>query len=183
VTTDTTNLTCRCGKVSLHMSGEPILTTDCTCDSCRNAGTFMETLPGAEPLLDKHGASRLVLYRKDRFACLSGAEHLKEYRLRPDSPTRRVVADCCNSAMFLDFTKGHWVDIYGQRWSPGDMLRPELRTMTMDLPKGTTLPDNILNSRRQSLAFFTKLTSAWIAMRFKTPKITFVNGTLDVGQG
>jgi hypothetical protein len=176
------NLTCQCGQVSLRLTGEPILTADCTCTSCRTAGTILEKLPGAQPLLDQHGATRLVLYRKDRFACLSGEEQLKEFRLRPDSTTRRVIAICCNSAMFLDFTKGHWVDIYGQRWPPGAMPQPELRTMTMDLPEGTTLPDNIPNSRRQSFAFFRKLISAWIAMRFKTPKLTCVNGAVDVGQ-
>jgi hypothetical protein len=142
----------------------------------------LEKLLGAEPLLDQYGASRLVLYRKDRFACLSGDEQLKEIRLRPDSTTRRVVAICCNSAMFLEFTKGHWINIYGQRWLPGAMPQPELRTMTMDLPEGTTLPDDIPNYRRQSFAFFTKLMSAWIAMRFKTPKISCVNGALHVAQ-
>lgn len=179
MTTDVTTLDCRCGQVSLRLTGQPILTADCTCDSCRSAGAFLAKLPGAELLLDQYGASRLVLYRKDRFACLSGQEQLKEYRLRPESPTRRVIAICCNSAMFLDFTKGHWIDIYGQRWLPGAMPQPELRTMTADLADGTTLPDDIPNSRRQSFAFFAKLISAWIAMRFKTPKITCVNGTLD----
>lgn len=175
-----TDLTCRCGQVSLRLTGEPILTADCTCTSCRTAGARLEQLPGAEPLLDQYGATRLVLYRKDRFACLSGAEHLREFRLRPDSATRRVVAICCNSAMFLDFTKGHWIDIYGQRWLPNAMPQPALRTMTMDLPVSTTLPGNIRNSRRQSLWFFAKLMSAWIAMRFRNPKIACVNGALDV---
>jgi hypothetical protein len=179
---DITDLACKCGQVSFRLTSDPILTADCTCDSCRTAGEFLEKLPGAQPLLDHYGASRLVLYRKDRFACLSGEEQLKEYRLRPESPTRRVIAICCNSAMFLDFTKGHWIDIYGQRWLHGAMPQPELRTMTSDLAEGTTLPDNIPNSRRQSLAFFAKLMSAWIAMRLKTPKITCVKGAFDVGQ-
>jgi hypothetical protein len=177
--TDAMTVTCRCGEVSLRLSGQPILTADCTCTSCRAAGTFLEKLPGAEPLLDEHGASRLVLYRKDRMECVAGDTKLKEYRLRPDSPTRRVVAICCNSAMFLDFTKGHWVDIYGQRWLPGDMPQPELRTMTMDLPKSAQLPGDIPNAKRQSLAFFTKLMRAWIAMRFRTPQIAYVHGELD----
>ena len=176
---NSTTLSCRCGGVALRLSGQPILTADCTCNSCRSAGAIFERLPGGEPLLDKHGASRLVLYRKDRLECLSGEERLKEHRLRPESPTRRVVATCCNSAMFLDFTKGHWVDIYGQRWLPGAMPQPELRTMTMDLPEGTSLPADVLNARRQSFAFFTKLIGAWIAMRFRTPKIAFVHGVLD----
>lgn len=176
------NLTCKCGQVSLALRGEPILTADCTCSSCRTAGALLEKLPGAEPVLDQYGATRLVLYRKDRFACLHGDEHLREFRLRTDSTTRRVVAICCNSAMFLDFTKGHWIDIYGQRWLPGAMPQPELRTMTMDLPEGTMLPDNIPNARRQSLTFFVKLFWAWIAMKLRTPKITCVTGVLDVRQ-
>jgi Family of unknown function (DUF6151) len=176
------NLTCKCGKVSLELRGEPILTADCTCTSCRTAGAILEKLPDAEPLLDQYGATRLVLYRKDRFACLSGDQQLREFRLRPDSTTRRVIATCCNSPMFLDFTKGHWINIYGQRWQLGATPVPELRTMTMDLPDGTTLPDDIPNSRRQSLMFFAKLVSAWIAMRFRTPKITCVNGAVDVSQ-
>jgi hypothetical protein len=182
VNTDTTNLTCQCGQVALRLTGHPIVTADCTCDSCRTAGEFLEKLNGAEPLLDQYGSSRLVLYRKDRFECLSGEVQLREYRLRPESPTRRVIAICCNSAMFLDFTKGHWIDIYGQRWLPGAMPKPELRTMTSDLAEGTRLPDNIPNSRRQSFAFFAKLMSAWIAMRFRTPKITCVNGAFNVGE-
>jgi hypothetical protein len=56
--------------------------------------------------------------------------------------------------MFLDFTKGHWVDLYGQLWLPAAMPEPELRTMTMDLPDGTVLPDNVPNARRQSFTFF-----------------------------
>ena len=42
-----------------------------------------------------------------------GAGYLEEHRLKPDSPTRRVIATCCNSGMFLDFTKGHWLTMYG----------------------------------------------------------------------
>jgi hypothetical protein len=48
----------------------------------------------------------VILYRKDRVRCVMGQEYLEERRLTPDSPTRRVLATCCNSAMFLDFTKG-----------------------------------------------------------------------------
>ncbi len=141
---------------------------------------MMQKLPGAVSVLDQYDATRLVLYRKDRFACLRGDEHLREFRLRPDSTTRRVVAICCNSPMFLDFTNGHWIDIYGQRWLPGPMPQPELRTMTMDLPAGAALPDNVPNARRQSAAFFGKLILAWMAMGLRTPKINCVTGTLNV---
>lgn len=142
----------------------------------------MKALPDGETLLDAHGGTRLVLYRKDRLDCLAGAEQLGAFRLKPDSPTRRIVATCCNSAMLLDFEKGHWIDVYGQRWLPGPMPEPEMRTMVSGLPVGARLPGDIPNNRRQSLSFFAKLIAAWAAMRFRTPKLTFVKGTLDVAR-
>lgn len=56
---------------------------------------------------------------------------------------------------------------------------PELRTMAQDLPNGTALSNDVPNNETHSVRFFTKLFSAWIAMGFRTPKITFVNGTLN----
>src|SRR5712671_5622189 len=55
-------------------------------------------------------------HRKDRVHCVTGQEYLEEHRLKPDSPTRRVIATCCNSGMFLDFTKGHWLTMYRNRF-------------------------------------------------------------------
>jgi hypothetical protein len=46
------------------------------------------------------------------FPGAEGFPRVEEHRLKPDSPTRRVVATCCNSAMFLDVTKGHWLSMY-----------------------------------------------------------------------
>jgi len=43
------------------------------------------------------GGTDYVLYRKDRVQCVTGQEYLEEHRLKPDSPTRRVIATCCNS--------------------------------------------------------------------------------------
>ena len=49
-----------------------------------------------------------------------GGELLEERRLKPDSPTRRMYARCCKTAMFVDFTKGHWLTVYRGRL-PNDM--------------------------------------------------------------
>ena len=99
--------TCQCGKVTVEAIGRPILTASCYCASCQEAGRRLERLASAPPLLDADGGTSMILYRKDRVQCVTGRQHLKEHRLKPESPTRRVVATCCNSAMFLDFTKGH----------------------------------------------------------------------------
>ncbi|MGQ0661240.1 MAG: hypothetical protein ACT4N3_10290 [Sphingosinicella sp.] len=155
------------------------MTVECMCDSCREAGAILESLPAAAPVLDGKGATLSAMYRKDRVECSRGAEHMREFRLNPESKTRRVVATCCNSAMFLEFTKGHWLDIYGKRWPPLAMPRPEMRTMVGDLPAGPAVPDDIPNSKTHSLTFFVRLLGAWAAMRFRSPAINFVHGAID----
>jgi hypothetical protein len=173
-------LACECGHVGLELAGRHIVSTECCCESCRTAGRVLETLPSAPGLLEENGTTRFVLWRKDRVECVSGAEVLREFRLQSDSSSRRVVAVCCNTAMFLEFTKGHWLSLYGRRF-PTDRLPPlDLRTMTTDLPVGVRLSDDVPNSRTQSFTFFRKLFAAWAAMGFRTPRIAFVNGGLDI---
>jgi hypothetical protein len=95
---------CRCGLVKLEATGRPILTGTCYCKSCQEAGRRFEQLAAAPPVLNPDGGTDFVLYRKDRVECAMGQEYLEEHRLRPDSPTRRIVAVCCNSAIFLEGT-------------------------------------------------------------------------------
>lgn len=175
----TTTVTCECGRVTLELTDPPIMTVECLCDSCRAAGQIMQTLPGAPPLLDDKSATRSVMYRKDRVRCTRGSEILREFRLKPESKTRRVVACCCNTPVFLEFTSGHWIDIYARRWPDGAGPPAEMRTMTGDLPPGAELPSDIPNLKGHSPRFFGKLIGAWIAMRFRTPTIDFVRGRLD----
>ena len=104
---------------------------------------------------------------------------MREFRLKPESKTRRLVASCCNTPMGLDFTPGHWIDIYARRWPDGAGPPAEMRTMTGDLPPGTELPSDIPNLKGHSARFFAKLIGAWMAMRFRNPKIDFVRGELD----
>src|SRR6201993_1497509 len=97
---------CRCGRVKLDIIGAPILGAICYCISCQQAGKLHQALPGADTVLDADGGTSYVLYRKDRVRCVAGGEQLEEKRLKPVSPTRRMTACCCNTAMFADFTKG-----------------------------------------------------------------------------
>jgi hypothetical protein len=174
-------LTCQCGKVSMAVTGQPFLVIDCVCNSCRKAGAILQFLPNAPPLLDEHGATRLVLFRKDRAVCDAGHSFLKEHRLKPDAPTRRVVATCCNTPMFLDFIQGSWIDMFGSLWKP-DLVPPAtMRLMTADLPKGTRLPDDIPNAKGRPFSIYWKIMVNWAAMRFRTAKLDYVKDTLDVG--
>jgi len=170
-----TELSCVCGKVRLVVQGPPIVNAECCCNSCRAAGARLRALPSAPSVVDANGATRFVIYRKDRVGFAKGAALLKEFRLRPESKTRRVVASCCNTPVFLEFQSGHWLSVYGCLWPKETLPALEMRTMTMDLPDGVMLPDDVPNAKRQPLSFMVKLLIAWVAMGFKASKIS-VNG-------
>ncbi len=167
----TTHLACTCGQVNTDLTGTPIVNAECCCNSCRAAGARLQKLPSAPPVLSANGTTRFVLYRKDRVHFLKGSEYLKEFRLAPTSRSRRVVATCCNTPVFLEFQGGHWLSLYGCLWPEGTLPALELRTMAMDSPVGTVLSDDVPNARRQPISLMVKLLGAWAAMGFKVPKI------------
>jgi hypothetical protein len=177
--TKTTKLSCACGHVHLDVELEAIVNAECCCTSCRSAGAKLQTLPSAPKFLEPTGVTRYVLYRKDRVRFVQGTALLKEFRLTPKSKTRRVLATCCNTPIFLEFHNGHWLSLYGCLWPKGTLPALNMRTMTKDLPPGTSLPNDVPNAPQQTFSFMIKLLGAWISMGFKIPKIA-VNGELHV---
>ncbi|HWX89919.1 MAG TPA: hypothetical protein VNY75_06410 [Rhizomicrobium sp.] len=162
--------TCQCGKVKLEAVGPPILTGSCYCTSCQEAGRQFEQLASAPPVLDPDSGTSVILYRKDRVHCATGQEYLEERRLKPDSPTRRVIATCCNSAMFLDFSKGHWLSMFRNRFAAGAPPL-EMRVMTKERRAGVALADDVPNYSGYSGKFMVKLIAARIAMGFRRAEI------------
>lgn len=154
----------------LEVTGAPIAHSACYCASCQEAGRRIEQLPDAPPILDADGGTDFVLYRKDRVRCVQGGGGLKAHRLKPESPTRRMVAACCNSAMFLDFTKGHWLTLYRARM-PGSVPPLEMRVMTADRRAGVVLPEDVPNHAAHTGKLMWKLFAAWFRMGFRTPKV------------
>jgi hypothetical protein len=163
-------VSCRCGAVVLEVAGAPIVRAACYCASCQEAGRRIELLPDAPPMLDADGGTDFVLYRKDRVRCVQGGERLEAHRLKPESPTRRMVAACCNSAMFLDFTKGHWLTLYRARM-PESVPPLEMRVMTAGRREGVVLPQDVPNHASHAGKFMWKLLAAWVSMGFRTPKV------------
>jgi hypothetical protein len=176
----TTRLTCSCGQVAIDMEGAPILSVECCCTSCRTASTRFEQLPGAPRIQTEHGTTPFVMVRKDRIQWVAGTSLLEEHRLSPKAPSRRVIATCCNTPVFLEFSGGHWLSLYGQLWPDGTRPPLEMRTMAKDLPAGVTLPNDVPNAGSQSATFMFKLLGAWIAMGFRAPKLDFVGGSPSV---
>jgi hypothetical protein len=165
-----TSAPCRCGQVELQIVGAPILRGICYCASCQEAGRRYRAVPGVDSVMAEDGGTDYVLYRKDRVRCVRGGDLLEARRLTPDSATRRMYARCCNTAMFLDVTKGHWLTVYRGRL-PDDIAPATMRLMTAARPDGVILPDDMANYPGHSGKFMLKLLGAWIAMGFRRPAI------------
>ena len=154
---------CSCGNVEIDVVGAPILGATCYCDDCQEGARQIGALEGASALMDEDGGTELLLFRKDRVQCLKGSDHLQDFRIKDDSPTRRVVATCCNTAMFLDFQKGHWFSIYRGRF--GDQAPPiQVRIQTKYRPGNGSVDNPVPDYKSYPLTFIAKLLAARIGM-------------------
>ena len=91
--------------------------------------------------------------------------------------SRRVLAGCCNTPLFLEFSGGHWLSLYGLLWPASTRPAVEMRTMVSDLPDASVLPDDVPNLKTRSLRFYARLMKAWIAMGFRSPRIEVAGDT------
>jgi hypothetical protein len=160
-----TRVSCSCGKVEFAATGAPIMAVACYCDDCQRGSRQIEMLPSATPVLAVDGGTAYVLYRKDRFECATGREWLRDLRLAERSPTRRVVAACCNSALYLDFQKRHWVSAYRARFQEAaPPIQMHIQTRFKPQPDGAS--GAIPTYRALPPRFFAKLLFARVAMLF-----------------
>ncbi len=157
---------CVCGGVELELEGPPILTAVCYCDACQLAAKAIETLERAPRVTDAAGGTPLVLQRRDRMRITKGEEQLQDFRLSPTTPTRRRVAICCDTLMYLDFTKGHWVSVHRDRLAPGDQPPIEMRIQARYVAEGVRLPEGGRVYRKWPLRFIGRLLKAQMAMLF-----------------
>ncbi len=159
-----TTATCSCGRVELEAFGKPIVSSVCYCDDCQKGAALIEALPNAHAVSDPDGGTAFILYRKDRIACTKGAELLKSYKLKETSATNRVVATCCNSAVFVNFDKGpHWVSAYRARFH-GDLPPLQARICTKFKPDGAALPGDVPSYSGYPPGMIVKLLASRVAM-------------------
>lgn len=163
---------CACSQVTLEAVGAPILSAVCYCHSCRSAARQFEQVPGAPSVLNGDGGVEYCLFRKDRVRIVLGGEHLRVHRLTAIAATRRVVAACCNTPMFLDFTSGHWLTLYRDRL-PVDAPPLEMGVMAKDRPAGHVRPSSLPTHPTHPASFMIKLLAAWAAMGFRRPPVVW----------
>jgi len=158
--------TCACGRVEIQATGKPIASAVCYCADCQAGARQIEALPGAGPVADADGGTAAILFRKDRIACTKGAELLKGYKLKETSVTNRVVATCCNSAVFVNFDRGpHWVSAYRARFR-GALPPLEARMCTKSKRADVVIPTDVPSYPGYPPMFMLKLLASRVAMLF-----------------
>jgi hypothetical protein len=162
-------ISCRCGEVQMVAIGAPIVAATCHCNSCQQAAASFAALPGAPRVLNAEAGTEFELYRKDRVSGIP-VEGLRAHKLTPASSTRRLLARCCDSPMFLEFKGGHWLSIYRDRFV-GDAPPIEMRVMTRYRPGGVALSGPVPIFKRHSISFMWRLLAAWVAMGFRAPDL------------
>ena len=159
-----TTARCSCGGVELEAIGTPITSVVCYCDDCQEGSFQIESLPNARPVLDHDGGTPYVLYRKDHVTCSRGAELLMNHKIRDKSASSRVVATCCNSAMYLKFDDGrHWVSMYRAGFQ-GAVPPLQMRICTKFKPASGDAPSDVPSYSGYPIKFMAKLVAAWIPM-------------------
>ena len=110
-------------------------------------------LPSAIPAAGRPICS----YRKDRFECSKGAELLKSHKLKDISPTNRVVATCCNSAMSsISIAVRTGLGRTGARFH-GELPPLQARICTKFKPEGVVLSDDVPSYRSYPPGLMVKL--------------------------
>lgn len=177
---DRTRLSCRCGQVHIEVQRAPIIVAECHCASCRDARDRMRRLPDGQDVGAANGGTPFVLYRKDRLEISDGQAQLAAFVLGPARTTRRVIATCCNTPMFLEFNGGHWLSLYRSLWPAETAPTLALRTVVGDRVDTAPLEGNVPAGALATTGFFARLLGAWIAMGFKVPPITLGGRQLEI---
>jgi hypothetical protein len=160
----TRHSSCACGRVQCQAVGAPIVSLVCYCDDCQEGAREIGALPNAASFCDVDGGTPYLTYRDDRFKCSSGQELLVGYKIKESAPTRRMVASCCNSAMFLKFAPGFWVSAYRARFEGDDLPPIEMRAQIERRRAGTALPGDAPCYRGFPMRLFAKIISARVSM-------------------
>jgi hypothetical protein len=101
---------CRCGAVEIGGWGDPLVVAACYCDDCQAASERLAASANGAPAARADGGTEFMVFRRDRIACMRDAENLQPMRLTAASKTRRMIADCCATPMYVSFDdKRPWV--------------------------------------------------------------------------
>lgn len=164
-----TVLKCDCGAVECAGRGAPFLAAVCYCDDCQEAARQIEAAGDGPPVAAPDGGTALCLIRDDKFTVVRGEDRLRPHRLNPASHTSRMVASCCNTALFLSFSDGRfWKSAMIDRIAdPKPVVTMRLCTRYRNSP--LPWPDDAPRHAGFPLSALWRVGQQWFAMKLGRP--------------
>ncbi len=160
---------CRCGAVEIAAWSEPLIVTACYCDDCQAAARRLGASADATPAASADGGTEFMVFRGDRVACTRGADRLQAMKLTPASKTRRMIAGCCATPMYLAFDdKRPWVSAFRAAFE-SDAPPVEMRICTRFRRSAETAEDTLLSHPGYPPAMMVRILAAWPLMLFSRP--------------
>ncbi|MFM5950807.1 MAG: DUF6151 family protein [Novosphingobium sp.] len=160
-----TLLRCQCGAVECSGTCAPFLSAVCYCDDCQNAARQIEAIGKGPAISEPDGGTALCLIRDDQFTIEHGADLLKPHQLDPTSATCRMIASCCNSAIYLEFSDGRfWKSAMIGRIL-GTKPPIEMRLCTKYRSSNLPWPDDAPRHAGFPLSAFARVGWQWLAMK------------------
>jgi hypothetical protein len=160
---------CRCGAVEVGAWGEPIAVNACYCDDCQEAAQRLTSSANLAPAASDDGGTEFMLFRRDRIACTRGADRLQAMRLTDASKTRRMIAGCCATPMYLAFDdKRPWVSAFRASFG-ADAPPVEMRICTRFRRPEEKAKDDLPSHPGYPPAMIVRILAAWPLTLFSRP--------------
>ena len=110
-----------------------------------------------------------MLFRRDRIACTQGADRLQAMRLTDVSKTRRMIAGCCATPMYVTFDdKRPWVSAFRASFGP-NAPPVQMRICTRFRRSAERADDDVPSHRGYPPAMIVRILAAWPLMLLSRP--------------
>ena len=160
---------CRCGAVELGAWAKPIVVSACYCDDCQAAAERLAASAASAPAPSADGGTEFMVFRRDRIACTRGADRLEATKLTQASKTRRMIAGCCATPMYVAFDdKRPWVSALRAPFG-ADAPPVEMRICTRFRRSEDKVNDSLPSHPGYPLAMILRILAAWPGMLFSRP--------------
>lgn len=160
---------CRCGAVEIGAWAEPIVVSACYCDDCQAAAERLAASANSALAASADSGTEFMLFRRDRIACARGADRLEAMRLTDATKTRRMIAGCCATPMYVAFDdKRPWVSAFRASFG-ADAPPVEMRICTRFRRSEDTAEDGLPSHPGYPLALILRILAAWPLMLFSRP--------------
>jgi hypothetical protein len=160
---------CRCRAVEIGAWGDPLVVNACYCDDCQAAAQRLCVSAASPPAASADGGTEFMLFRRDRIACTRGADRLQPMKLTDASKTRRMIAGCCATPMYLAFDdKRPWVSAFRAGFGV-DAPPVEMRICTRFRRSQEKAEDRLPSHPGYHPAMMVRILAAWPLMLFSRP--------------